>query len=263
LYLLKPFGYSKQAFQIPLPHADLITPAFYIKNVLPIGALSAGTIVFGMSSYLYLTVSFVQMVKAFTPVMTMVLVALFGLGYPSKRVVGCVVVICCGTAIAGAGEINFNAWGVCMMLFAQMCEALKLVYTQKILQNFRFDVIEALYYVTPVSAMCVLVASLWLEVPYMTEETFSIFQENSGAFLLAGIFAFTTNLVNAFVIQISSALTLKLVATARNAVLVLFNAFVMMEVVTGTQFVGYSISISAFVAYNYIKHIERQQVNSK
>ena len=74
--------------QLELRHAPLVTPQFYLKRILPIGALTGATIVMGMSSYLFLTVAFVQMLKAFTPVMILSLTILFGMDNPSREVGG-------------------------------------------------------------------------------------------------------------------------------------------------------------------------------
>lgn len=171
-----------------------------------------------------------------------------------------VIVLSTGTFISGYGEINFNILGVFCMLFAQLCEALRLVYTQKVLQNLRFDVIETLYYVTPASAGCVFLAASVMEFPFMEagEIRDTIFT-NRKVFATAGILAVSTNLVNWFVIQRASALMLKLVATARNVLLVLFNAAVMNEVVTLPQSFGYAIQLGGFIAYNYVKIQEKEK----
>lgn len=73
-------------FNIDLPHWKLVTPQFYLQTILPIGALTGGTVVLGMSSYMWLTVAFVQMLKAFTPVMVFIFLILFKLDQPSKEV---------------------------------------------------------------------------------------------------------------------------------------------------------------------------------
>ena len=172
----------------------------------------------------------------------------------------CVVVLSMGTFISGYGEMNFNILGVLCMLFAQFCEALRLVFTQKVLQNLRFDVIETLYFVTPASAICVFLAASVLEFPFMESgEITDTIMANQKQFLTAGILAVSTNLVNWFVIQRASALMLKLVATARNVLLVLFNAAVLSEVVTLAQSFGYAIQLGGFVAYNYIKIQEKEK----
>lgn len=233
-------------------HKDMVDRKFYMTNILPIGALSAGTIVLGMASYLFLTVSFVQMLKAFTPVMTLAFMTSFGLTRPTREIIGCVLIICLGTAFAGLGELNFSLVGMGCMLSAQMCEALKLVFTQLMLKNFKFNVVETLYYVTPISAAWVLLFAIIVEFRHFDSTTWNMFITNKGAFLFSSVMAISTNAINAVVIQHTNALMLKLVATARNGVLVLFNAAFMGEVVTGIQFCGYSVSLVGFIFYNVL-----------
>jgi len=235
---------------VDFKHKDMVDRKFYVTNILPIGALSAGTIVLGMASYLFLTVSFVQMLKAFTPVMTLAFMTSFGLTRPTRQIIGCVTIICLGTAFAGLGELNFSLLGMGCMLTAQMCEALKLVFTQLMLKNFKFNVVETLYYVTPISAAWVLLFAIIVEFRHFDKTTWDMFITNKGAFLFSSVMAISTNAINAVVIQHTNALMLKLVATARNGVLVLFNAAVMGEVVTGIQFCGYSVSLVGFLFYN-------------
>jgi len=237
---------------VDFKHKDMVDRKFYMTNILPIGALSAGTIVLGMASYLFLTVSFVQMLKAFTPVMTLAFMTSFGLTRPTRQIIGCVLVICLGTAFAGLGELNFSLLGMGCMLCAQMCEALKLVFTQLMLKNFKFNVVETLYYVTPISAAWVLLFAIIVEFRHFDSTTWKIFITNKGAFLFSSVMAISTNAINAVVIQHTNALMLKLVATARNGVLVLFNAAVLGEVVTGIQFCGYSVSLVGFLFYNVL-----------
>jgi hypothetical protein len=236
-----------------LKHADTMTLDFFVRRICPIGALSAGTIVMGMASYLFLTVAFVQMLKAFTPVMTMGGMAMFGLQNPSTQGVVCVVVICAGTALAGYGELNFHLVGFACMLLAQVFEALKLIFTQIVLQNLKFDLLETLYYITPASAVFVLIFALPLEFAKMSASDLAIISEHAFAFVLSCLFAVLTNIINTFVIQFTNALVLKLVATARNAMLVLATAF-MGEPVTLLQGLGYSISLAGFFAYTFLEH---------
>ena len=228
----------------------IVDRRFYITNILPIGALSAGTIVLGMASYLFLTVSFVQMIKAFTPVMTLVFMTSFGLTQPSRQTISCVLIICLGTCFAGLGEVNFSIVGMGCMLSAQMCEALKLVFIQVMLKNFKFNVVETLYYVTPISAAWVLIFASIIEFRHFDWNTWEMVVENKGAFIFSSLMAISTNAINAVVIQYTNALMLKLIATARNGALVLFNAMVLGEVVTPIQFCGYSVSLAGFLLYN-------------
>ena len=243
-------------------HKDTVDRKFYMANILPIGALSAGTIVMGMASYLFLTVSFVQMLKAFTPVMTLFFMTSFGLTRPTRKIIGCVLIICLGTACAGLGELNFSLLGMVCMLSAQTCEALKLVYTQLMLKNFKFNVVETLFYVTPISAAWVLLFASIIEFRHFDQNTWNLLLTHKGSFLFSSVMAVSTNAINAVVIQHTNALMLKLVATARNGVLVLFNAMILGEVVTGIQFCGYSVSLVGFLFYNVLIRRSKQQESS-
>eukprot|EP00521_Asterionellopsis_glacialis_P011892 CAMPEP_0195294946 /NCGR_PEP_ID=MMETSP0707-20130614/16257_1 /TAXON_ID=33640 /ORGANISM="Asterionellopsis glacialis, Strain CCMP134" /LENGTH=377 /DNA_ID=CAMNT_0040356045 /DNA_START=103 /DNA_END=1236 /DNA_ORIENTATION=+ len=242
-----------------MERSKTMTTAFYLKRICPIGALSAGTVVFGMTSYLFLTVAFVQMLKAFTPVMTMMGLVLFRLENPSKQVVMCVLSICIGTAIAGYGELNFSLMGVSCMIIAQMFEALKLIFTQIVLQKNKFSLVETLYYITPTSAACVFFFACIIEFPKMTQEDFAKMANNVKPFFLSCVVAIMTNVINTFVVQSSNALVLKLAVTARNALLVLFHAAFMGEEVTGLEVWGYVVSLSGFLSYNIVKLKEQQK----
>lgn len=73
-------------FNLELRHSGIVDMKFYMRTIMPIGALTGATIVMGMASYLFLTVSFVQMLKAFTPVMIMLLTIAFRMDNPTNQV---------------------------------------------------------------------------------------------------------------------------------------------------------------------------------
>ena len=121
-------------------HARVVTPSFWLQNLLPIGAALAATLAAGNAVYLYLPVGFIQMLKAFTPTVTLSMLWVTGIEVPSVRVLLAVLGICAGTAIASLGESSLNLIGLGLMLIAEVTEALRLVLTQKLLTNLKFGV---------------------------------------------------------------------------------------------------------------------------
>lgn len=234
-------------------HASTMTLRFYMVNIFPIGALSAATIGLGMTSYMYLTVSFVQMLKALTPVMTMMCLVMFRLEYPTTKAIWCVITISLGTAVAGYGELELSLIGALFMISAQAAEALKLVFTQVMLSTLKFDVVETMYYNTPAACVCVLMCACFLEFPSMTWGDWRVIVDNSPVFVCSCVFAVITQAINTVVIRYSSALVLKISITARNALFVIFNAVVLGEAVTVLQVCGYTLSLVGFAAYNYVQ----------
>ena len=121
-------------------HTALITRRFFVSNLLPIGAALATTLASGNAVYLYLPVGFIQMLKAFTPTVTIAMLYVSGIEVPTVRVACAVVGICAGTAVASLGEGSFNVVGLALMLTAEVSEAVRLVLTQKLLNNLKFGV---------------------------------------------------------------------------------------------------------------------------
>ena len=67
-----------------------ITPAFALRRALPIGVLIAATLYFGNLAYIDLSVSFMQMLKASTPIVVLILMYAAGLEAPSLGLIASV-----------------------------------------------------------------------------------------------------------------------------------------------------------------------------
>lgn len=65
-----------------------VSASFWMRHILPVGFFMAGTLWAGNLVYLYLSVSFIQMLKAFTPVITMVALFIARLETPTYKVGG-------------------------------------------------------------------------------------------------------------------------------------------------------------------------------
>lgn len=68
----------------------MVTLSYWLRGIMPVGFFMAGTLWFGNLVYLYLSVSFIQMLKAFTPVITMCALFLTRLETPTYKVCVCV-----------------------------------------------------------------------------------------------------------------------------------------------------------------------------
>ena len=69
-----------------LPNQARMTRQMYLQNVVPVGICQAATLALGNSVYMFLTVSFIQMLKAFTPVMVLAVGVLFQVEASEPRV---------------------------------------------------------------------------------------------------------------------------------------------------------------------------------
>ena len=68
---------------VKLQQREVVTGSFYLWNLVPVGACMASTLAFGNAVYLYLPVGFIQMLKAFTPTVTLLFLWLSSIETPS------------------------------------------------------------------------------------------------------------------------------------------------------------------------------------
>jgi hypothetical protein len=231
-----------------------VTGDFWLKKILPVGAFTAMCFTFGNAAYMYLTVAFIQMLKAFTPAMVMLVLYCSSVDIPTKRVVQSVMVICLGTAISSYGEMHMVWIGFLCMALAETAEACRLALQQWLLKNLKFGVIEGQYYMAPASALCIFLGSAIFEAPSMIETgDYNLITKHWVLFLLASTLGLAINLCSFLVISLTSGVTIKILGTVRNALLVVFTVVAQGEVVSKLQFIGYMVTLLGFAAYNYYK----------
>ena len=120
------------------------------RSLLILGGASALALVLGQYPYLYLTVAFIQMLKAFSPAYMVCFLFCLGVERPSRKVIACIFGLSAFTAVASAGEVNFNLIGVLFMASASCSDALRLVVAQKLLKNMKLGPIETHYFSAPI-----------------------------------------------------------------------------------------------------------------
>lgn len=229
-----------------------VTWPFYLRNMMVVGGATAASLCFGNAGYLFLTISFVQILKAFTPVFVVAMLYVTGIDVPSRRVTFSVIALCVGTSIASAGEANFNLTGVLIMFFAETAEATRLVLTQKLLTNLKFPALEGLYYMAPICSFWMFGLAAFIEMPSaFSTGKFALPAQHTGLFFLSFILGFLVNVASFLVIKRTSSVMLKLLGTARNAGLACFSALFLGDEITPTQAVGYVICLYFFGLYNY------------
>ncbi|GMH42799.1 hypothetical protein BSKO_10718 [Bryopsis sp. KO-2023] len=239
--------------------SSIITLRFYLLRVMPVGFFMAATLYFGNMVYLYLTVSFIQILKSFTPVITMIFMFVFRLESPNSKLIWSVLIIAFGTAIASYGEINFSIVGVTVMLLSEAFESIRLVLTQLVLVGLKFHPIEGLMYFAPACVLWLAIGAVLVEFqPMVASGAFSIIADSPVKFLFAAAMGFSVNALSYCVIVLASSLTLKVLGTVKNALLVLAGVIFLGDLVTPLQGFGYVGSLIGFVMYNSIKMSDKK-----
>ena len=128
---------------VALEKSDLITCRFVTRCLAPIGLFQASTLAFGNAAYIYIPIGLIQILKSFTPAVTLVVLVVSGTEMPTTPVVLSVLGICAGMALATGAASEVNLMGVLLMFGAESCEATRLVLQQRLLQQEKFGIDEA------------------------------------------------------------------------------------------------------------------------
>jgi hypothetical protein len=181
-----------------------------VKFIVPTGLLFASAICTGNEAVLYLSVSFIQMVKAWTPTVVLLLSTLAGLEALSCRLVSIVLITSSGVALAIYGELQFNMFGFCMILASVVFEALRLVLVELLFSSndVRLSGLSGVFYMSPVCFLAV------VPVAYVFEGTKALEAVAAGhaqphLILLNCMCAFMLNVSSLVLLKHTSALTIK------------------------------------------------------
>eukprot|EP01034_Spumella_vulgaris_P031426 gene31426-38813_t len=140
------------------------------------------------------------------------------------------------------------------MFLAELTEAIRLICTQFFLQQLKFGVVEGQYVLAPASAFWLFLASFIYESKAMYEkDAFGIITNNIPIFIIASFMGIGVNYLSYLVIQSTSSLTMKILGTARNVMVIIIGVLFYAEVITLHEGLGYLVALVGFVGYNLAK----------
>lgn len=231
-----------------------MTRDLYFKSVVPIGLLYSLSLWFSNSAYIYLSVSFIQMLKALMPV------AVYSIGVAFKKeafksnAMMNMLSISFGVAIAAYGEARFNTTGVLLQLAAVAVEATRLVLIQILLtsKGISLNPITSLYYVAPCCLVFLFFPWVYKEVPVLRAT--SSFHFDWWTFGTNSVCAFALNLAVFLLVGKTSALTMNVAGVAKDWLLIAFSWHVIKDTVTPLNLFGYGIAFLGVTYYNYLKY---------
>ncbi|KAF7718504.1 Uncharacterized protein PECM_001815 [Penicillium ucsense] len=242
-------GLAKFTTILDSRHKVPMTSSTYVRAIVPIGIMFSLSLICGNLAYLYLSVSFIQMLKATNAVVTLFATWAFGIAPYNFKTLGNVGIIVVGVIIASFGEIKFDMLGFLIQCGGIIFEALRLVMVQRLLSSaeFKMDPLVSLYYYAPACAVTNGVVTLFTDVPRMSMN--DIYSLGIMTLVANALVAFLLNASVVLLIGKTSAVVLTMAGILKDILLVCASMMIFRDPVTPQQFFGYSIALAGLVYY--------------
>ncbi|EAQ86568.1 hypothetical protein CHGG_07821 [Chaetomium globosum CBS 148.51] len=199
-----------------------MTGRTYLRAIVPIGLLYSASLVCSNMVYLYLSVAFIQMLKAAAPVAVLLTSWAWGVEDPSlKRFLNVLLIV---------GGIVF--------------EAMRLVMIQVLLSGDtqKMDPLVSLYYYAPVCAVMNFIIAIVYEADSFNSADLA--QAGYGLLLLNAMVAFMLNIGK------TSGLVMTLTGILKNILLVIISVLIWRTNITPLQVLGYAIALAGLLYYS-------------
>ena len=228
-------------------------PKIWLR-ILPVGLCAAVSMATGNIAYLYISVPLIQMMKALTPVVTML--ALFSVRFekPTVPLVSAISLLSVGAGIACYGEVKFVWMGFIAMIMSVFSQAARMVYAQHLLSNFKMSVWDGLYYFSPMTLAFMSLFIIFFELPALLEdEGITYLIANLGWLTCCGFAGFLLNFIIFSVVKTAGSLTLNMLVIMDNIIVVTFSFVFLDQHISLLQGLGYSVAMMGNVLYVWIR----------
>lgn len=218
----------------------------FVRSILPIGILFSGSLIMSNKAYLYLSVHYIQMLKAFTPVAILLITWASRIQDPNKKLGVIVVMISTGVALASQGELNFDLTGFMIQAAAVAFEASRLVMIQVLLHGLKMDPLVSLHYYAPV---CAIINLAVIPLTEGLEPFYEIMRIGPLVLISNAAVAFLLNIAAVFLVGAGSGLVLTLAGVFKDILLITSSVILFGVQVTPLQVFGYSIALVGLVLF--------------
>ncbi|KAI1764071.1 TPT-domain-containing protein [Hypoxylon sp. FL1150] len=230
-------------------HKIKMTSKLYLRAVIPIGFLYSGSMVTSTLVYLYLSVPFIQMLKAAAPVVTLLVGWLWGVEHPTWSKFSYIMVIVLGVVMASAGEIHFSWPGFIYQIAGILFESVRVIMIQSLVSGggLNMDPLVSLYYYAPVCAVTNFVLSVG--TGWSSFEWTHAVEVGFWMLLLNAVVAFLLNVSSVLLIGKTSGLILVLTGILKNILLVIAAVAVWGTPIASLQLIGYTLALVGLLLY--------------
>lgn len=246
---------------VPIPR---ITCYENVKSFFAVAMLFCVNMYFSNASYIFLSVALIQMIKAITPVLVLILSSCMGLETFRCRMLTIVLVITCGVVTSSMNDARFgtvrSTIGIILQSIAVLSESARLSISKLILDTHKQSPIATLNVMCRNAVPILVVGWCFTDGAGMLYGSPLQVSGVEPTFLMANCcLAFFLNGASMLLIRMTSALTLNVCGILKDFLIIGLSVGVEGEHVTAYQYIGFTISTAGICAYTAHRHYETKQ----
>lgn len=230
----------------------------YMRKIFPLGLSTCTCMFLGNYAYIGLSLSFLSILKALTPAVTMVLAVTGGMETLSGTGLLSTLLIAYGTGIATVDETNkdihFHWPAFISFTTSVLFEASRVVFVSKNLKNTMYSSFDLLAGVGPLIFVLMTTMSLVVERQTLMDLNAEEISFIAQTMVWIVALSFAVNISTYAAIKYSSSTTVKVVGCLKNALLMWFAILYQGDVVSPTQWQGFALSTGGFLLYAYSRN---------
>jgi hypothetical protein len=233
----------------------IIRNPYEVLQLFPIALCMALTLAIGNAAYMFLSVSLIQLLKAGAPVCTLFVALVTRTETPNLLTTVAVLLIVLGCGMSVSGEMRVSWIGVGFVVCGELLEACRIVLTQRVMTTAKLSTLQLVAHVSPLACVFLWVVGAFFEGPALLQTQAHVrIAQNPLPYVVAATLGFFINVMSVKIIQLTSGLTLKVLAQAKNTATVVAAILVFGNTVTALQWVSYLISGCGYVTYHFSRN---------
>jgi len=223
-----------------------------IQIGLPVAAAQCVGLMAGNVAVMHISVSFCQMIKAWTPACVYTIGCFMGNSKWSLSVAKSLLGITFGLTITSLGEMQFDRYGFFMQVVALVSEGLRINLLELRLksQGYKLNPLSSIMVFAPMTASLLLICGFLLDRDGLSVEAIERIGQLT---LLANAFiAFALNIAIYLAIQVASGLVFTLAGVVKDIMIISSSVVVFGTIISPLQVSGYSLALVALQVYGQV-----------
>lgn len=225
----------------------------YLFRIVPMASFNAIGLVLGNSAYKWISLSYIQMIKACTPIPLLILSIIVG---SEKRSLALFVIVCTvsfGIILSSVGELHFSLIGFIIQFTAIISDSFRMIIMELFMKDLKLDTLSLLYYSAPTTVVLISIGFYFIE---STTFDYTILYDPQFCFVIFFncCLAFTLNIAAIHLLSSTSAMVIGISGPLKDMMLVFISFVMFKDPITSIQLLGFSISLVGLYLYRAYKN---------